>query len=64
MKQRSVSLTPAQKIKFDKLIAESKFNRLVTDLLADKKTTADEKSKLIYALKKKLFEAPQRKSRF
>jgi hypothetical protein len=62
--KRNVILTPEQRIKFDKLIAESKFNRLVTDLLANKTTSADEKSRLIYALKKKLFEAPQRKSRF
>jgi hypothetical protein len=62
--KRNVILTPEQKTKFDKLIAESKFNRLVTDLLANKTTSADEKSRLIYALKKKLFEAPQRKSRF
>jgi hypothetical protein len=62
--KRNVILTPEQRKKFDKLIAESKFNRLVTDLLKDRTTTADEKSRLIYALKKKLFEAPQRKSRF
>jgi hypothetical protein len=55
MKQRSVLLTPAQKIKFDKLILESKFNRLVGGLLADRTTTADAKSRMILELKYKLF---------
>jgi hypothetical protein len=55
MKQRSVLLTPAQKIKFDKLILESKFNRLVSGLLADRTTTADAKSRMILELKYKLF---------
>jgi hypothetical protein len=53
--KRNVILTPEQKTKFDKLIAESKFNRLVTDLLANKTTSADAKSRMILELKYKLF---------
>ena len=55
MKQRGVILTDKQKIKFDKLILENKFNRLVSGLLADRTTTADAKSRMILELKYKLF---------
>jgi hypothetical protein len=65
MKQRSVLLTPFQQANIDKLLKQAKFDRLVKGLLSDTKTTADTKSKLIYALKKKLFDNVEpRKSRF
>lgn len=55
MKQRSVLLTPAQKIKFDKLIAQSKFNRVSLEILNDKRLSVDSKARQILDLKIKLF---------
>lgn len=55
MKQRSVLLTPAQKIKFDKLIAQSKFNRVSLEILNDKRLSTDSKARQILDLKIKLF---------
>jgi hypothetical protein len=65
MKQRSVLLTPRQRANIDKLLKQAKFDRLVKGLLSDKTTNADTKSKLVYALKKKIFDNVEpRKSRF
>jgi len=55
MKQRSVLLTPAQKIKFDKLIAQSKFNRVSLEILNNKKLSAENRARQILDLKIKLF---------
>lgn len=55
MKQRSVLLTPAQKIKFDKLIAQSRFNRISLEILNNKKLSAENRARQILDLKIKLF---------
>ena len=55
MKQRSVLLTPAQKIKFDKLIAQSKFNRIALEILNNKRLSVDSRARQILDLKIKLF---------
>ena len=55
MKQRSVLLTPLQKIKFDKLIAQSKFNRIALEILNNKKLSAENRARQILDLKIKLF---------
>ena len=55
MKQRSVLLTPAQKIKFDKLIAQSKFDRVSLEILNNKKLSAENRARQILDLKIKLF---------
>ncbi len=59
--QKKINITPAQKNKFDMLIKNQKFNRLVNGLLAEPNISADEKSRLIYALKNKMF---PKKSRY
>ena len=65
MKQRNVLLTPSQQANINKLFKQAKFDRLVKGLLSDKTTNADTKSKLVYALKKKIFDNVEpRKSRF
>jgi len=53
--KRSIILTPAQKIKFDKLIAQSKFNRISLEILNDKRLSVDSKARQILDLKIKLF---------
>ena len=55
MKQRSVLLTPLQKIKFDKLIAQSKFDRVSLEILNNKRLSVDSKARQILDLKIKLF---------
>ena len=55
MKQRSVLLTPLQKIKFDKLIAQSKFDRVSLEILNNKKLSAENRARQILDLKIKLF---------
>lgn len=65
MKQRGVILTDKQTANINRLFRQAKFDRLVKGLLADTKTNAETKSKLIYELKKKIFDEVQpRKSRF
>jgi len=53
--KRSIILTPAQKIKFDKLIAQSKFNRISLEILNDKRLSVDSKARQILDLKNNLF---------
>lgn len=53
--KRNVILTPAQKIKFDKLIAQSKFNRIALEILSNKKISVDSRARQILDLKIKLF---------
>ena len=53
--KRNVILTPAQKIKFDKLIAQSKFNRIALEILSDKRISVDSRARKILDLKIKLF---------
>ena len=55
MKQRSVLPTPLQKIKFDKLIAQSKFDRVSLEILNNKKLSAENRARQILDLKIKLF---------
>jgi len=63
--KKYISLTPSQQANIDKLFKQAKFDRLVKGLLSDTKTTADTKSKLIYDLKKKIFDNVEpRNSRF
>jgi len=62
--KRNVILTPSQQANINQLLKQSKFDRLVKGLLADKTTNVDTKAKLVYELKKKIFESPTRKSRF
>ena len=65
MKQRGVILTDKQTANINQLFKVAKFDRLVKGLLADRTTNADTKSKLVYALKKKIFDNVEpRKSRF
>lgn len=53
--KRNVILTPEQKKKFDKLIAQSKFNRVSLEILNDKRLSVDSKARQILDLKIKLF---------
>ena len=53
--KRNLILTPEQKAKFERVIQENKFNRLVNDLLSERKISAEEKSRLILKLKQKMF---------
>ncbi len=53
--KRNVILTPAQKIKFDKLIAQSKFNRIALEILSDKRLSVDSRARKILDLKINLF---------
>ena len=63
--QKKVILTKRQQIQIDNLIKQSKFDRLVKGLLADRTTNPDTKSKLVYALKQKIFDNVEpRSSRF
>ena len=63
--KKNIILTPSQASKINQLFKQSKFDRLLKGLLADRTTSPETKSKLIYELKKKIFdEAPIRKSRF
>ena len=65
--KKYIILTPSQASKINQLFKQSKFDRLLKGLLADRTTSPGTKSKLIYELKKKIFdedEAPIRKSRF
>lgn len=63
--KKNIILTDKQQANINQLFRQSKFDRLVKGLLADKGTNADTKAKLIYALKKKIFDsAPTRVSRF
>jgi len=61
--QKKVILTDRQQIQIDNLIKQSKFDRLVKGLLADRTTNADTKAKMVYELKKKIFEV-KKPSRF
>jgi len=62
--KRNIILTDKQQANINQLFKQAKFDRLVKGLLSDTKTNVDTKAKLVYELKKKIFEAPQRKSRF
>jgi len=62
--KKNIILTPGQQANINQLLKQSKFDRLVKGLLADKTTNVDTKAKLVYELKKKIFESPTRKSRF
>ena len=53
--KRNIILTTEQKAKFEKVIKESKFNRLVAGLIAQKNINVNEKSRLILELKYKMF---------
>jgi hypothetical protein len=53
--QKKIVLNPAQKLKFDKLINQSKFDRLANEIINSKKYTLDEKAKLVLKLKYKIF---------
>ena len=62
---KNVILTPSQQANINQLLKQAKFDRLVKGLLADRTTNADTKSKLVYALKKKIFDNVEpRSSRF
>jgi hypothetical protein len=61
--QKKVILTVRQQTQIDNLIKQSKFDRLVKGLLADRTTNADTKAKMVYELKKKIFEV-KKPSRF
>jgi hypothetical protein len=61
--QKKVILTIRQQTQIDNLIKQSKFDRLVKGLLADRTTNADTKAKMVYELKKKIFEV-KKPSRF
>lgn len=52
---KNIILTPTQKVKFDKLIAQSKFNRISLEILNEKRLSAEEKAIKILDLKIKLF---------
>jgi len=64
--KKNISLSPEQKLNIRQLLKQAKFDRLVKGLLADKKLSTDEKAKLVYQLKKKLFDSTStpRTSRF
>lgn len=53
--RKNIILTPTQKVKFDKLIAQSKFNRISLEILNEKRLSAEEKAIKILDLKIKLF---------
>jgi hypothetical protein len=55
MKQLNVKLNPQQQIKIDKLLKQSKFDRLIQLILNDRSKTATQKSMLIVELKKKMY---------
>lgn len=53
--RKGIILKPAQKIKFDKLIAQSKFNRIALEILNNKRLSVDSRARQILDLKIKLF---------
>jgi hypothetical protein len=53
--QKKIVLQPAQKLKFDKLINQARFDRLANEIINDKKLTVDERAKLVFQLKQKIF---------
>lgn len=53
--QKKIKITRSQKEKFDKLILQSKFDRLAYALISEPSTSAEEKSKKILKLKQKMF---------
>jgi hypothetical protein len=55
MKQLSVKLTPKQQIQIDKLLKQSKFDRLMQLILNDKSKTATQRSMLMVELKNKMY---------
>jgi len=55
MKQLSVKLNPKQQIQIDKLLKQSKFDRLMKLILNDKSKTAIQRSMLIVELKNKMY---------
>jgi hypothetical protein len=55
MKQLSVKLNPKQQIQIDKLLKQSKFDRLMKLILNDKSKTATQRSMLIVELKNKMY---------
>jgi hypothetical protein len=55
MKQLSVKLKPKQQIQIDKLLKQSKFDRLMKLILNDKSKTVTQRSTLIVELKNKMF---------
>ena len=63
--KKNIILTNKQQSNINQLFKQSKFDKLVKGLLADKTTNADTKSKLIYDLKKKIFDTktPERNAR-
>ncbi len=63
--RKNIILTDKQQANINQLFKQAKFDRLVKGLLLDKTTNADTKSKLVYALKKKIFDNVEpRSSRF
>ena len=55
MKQLNVKLNPKQQIQIDKLLKQSKFDRLMKLILNDKSKTAIQRSMLIVELKNKMY---------
>ena len=53
--KKNVKLTPLQVLKIDMAVKNAKFTRLTNGLLADRTLNADEKSKIIFKLKYKIF---------
>jgi len=63
--KKNIILTPSQQTNINQLLKQAKFDRLVKGLLSDTKTTADTKSRMVYDLKKKIFDNVEpRNSRF
>ena len=63
--KKNIILTDKQQANINQLFKQAKFDRLVKGLLADRTTNAEAKSKLVYALKKKIFDNVEpRNSRF
>lgn len=59
--KKNIILTDKQQSNINELFKQSKFDKLVKGLLADKTTNSDTKSRLILELKKKIFDAPPTK---
>jgi hypothetical protein len=55
MQQKKIVLKPFQKLKFDKLIDQARFDRLANEIINNKKYTVDERAKLVLKLKYKIF---------
>lgn len=64
MIQKKIILTGKQQNKINHLLKQAKFDRLVKGLLADKTISAENKAKMVYELKKKIFEVRIQKNRF